>query len=397
MQPQPVYLDHNATAPLLPELRGFIHERLELWGNPSSIHQHGRGPKTALREARKAIAQRIGADPLEIIFTGSGSESNNHALKGLLKPLRNDPDSKNHVLISAIEHPSILKAAESLTDWGYQVDRIPVSQAGVLDLGAFDQMLTPRTALVSCMLANNETGTILPIQDMVKRAHDKGIPFHCDGVQALGKIPVNVRELGADLMSFSGHKFYSLKGAGVLYARRGLALGSLIHGGGQERGRRAGTENVLAIACLGHVCTLGDRVEHEVERLSALRDRMEQRILAEITHVQVTAGQAPRLPNTSSLVIEGVDGETLLMNLDMQGFSVSTGAACSSGSPEPSPTLLAMGLSRAEAQSSLRISLGWNNTEEHVMNFVTELKSVVQHIRSFSQASVKGTKECRTV
>ena len=385
MRSQAVYLDHNATTPLAPGLKPFIAEYLDLWGNPSSIHQHGRAPKAALREARRQVAECLGADPLEIIFTGSGSEANNLALKGMLKPLRFESEARNRILISPIEHPSVLKTAIALKNWGYEVDLIPVSRNGEVDLNIFEHSLTPQTALVSCMLANNETGVVLPVAEMVKRAHAKGILFHCDGVQALGKIPVNVRTLGADLMSFSGHKFYSLKGAGVLYARRGLALSSLVHGGGQERGRRAGTENILAIACLGEMCRHQERVVLEYPRLAALRDQMEARILALIPGVQVNGQGVERLPNTSSLVIAGVDGETLLMNLDMQGFSVSTGAACNSGSSEPSPALLAMGLSRAEAQSSLRVSLGWGTTDEQVQRFVDALENVVQHIRSFAR------------
>ena len=233
------------------------------------------------------------------------------------------------------------------------------------------------------MLANNETGHILPIQKISEMAHSVGALVHCDAVQALGKIPLNLRELGIDLASFSGHKFYALKGSGVLYVRRGLNLPSLIHGGGQERGRRAGTENMMSIASLGLMCTKGDQIIGQALRLRELRDRMEARILSEIPGVVVTGPNHARLPGVSSMSIKDIDGETLLMNLDVRGFAVSTGAACSSGNPEPSPVLLAMGLTRDEAQSSLRLSLGWGTTDADVDRFVLALQEVVKRLRGF--------------
>jgi cysteine desulfurase len=234
------------------------------------------------------------------------------------------------------------------------------------------------------MLANNETGNIMPVARVSEMAHAVGALVHCDAVQGLGKIPLRFRELGVDLASLSGHKFYALKGCGVLYVRRGLTLTSLIHGGGQERGRRAGTENILAIASLGHmIATHGARVAAEGDRVRALRDGLEERILREIPGVRLNGATAPRVPNTSSLVLDGVDGETLLMNLDVRGFAVSTGAACSAGNPEPSPVLLAMGLTRDEAQSSLRLSLGWGTTAEDVDAFAETLKAVVERLRGF--------------
>jgi cysteine desulfurase len=377
-----IYLDHNATAPICPELLVKVPEWLASWGNPSSIHWAGRGPKALLREARANIANLLGVDALELIFTSGGSESNNLALKGLCE---NPKAGRDQIILSAVEHPSLSKAADSLKARGFQVDRVAVNREGLLDLEGLRALLSERTLVVSVMLANNETGHILPVAQVAQMAHSVGAFMHTDAVQGLGKIPIRLRDLGVDLASFSGHKFYALKGCGVLYTRRGINLPSLINGGGQERGRRAGTENLLAIASLGYMCgQKSSEILPQGMRLRELRDAMEARILAEIPNVTITgATGAPRLPTTSNMTIAGVDGETLLMNLDVRGFAVSTGAACSSGNPEPSPVLLAMGLSRGEAQSSLRLSLGWGTSSSDIDLFVNELKAVVERLRSF--------------
>ena len=378
---QGVYFDHNATSPLDPSLLNEMVGWANLWGNPSSIHWAGRGPKGLLRQARQNLADLLGVDPLELVFTSGGSEANNMALKGLcLRP----SDGRDQIVVSAVEHPSLLKTADFLRLQGFQVDLLPVERTGRLAIERLAELLSARTLLVSVQMANNETGHIFPIAEVARLAHAAGALVHCDAVQALGKIPFRPRELDIDLASFSGHKFYALKGCGALYVRRGLRIESLIHGGGQERGRRAGTENVLAIASLGHMCGVkGPEIAVQSERLRALRDHLEARVLAEIPGVAVTGPDLPRLPNTSHMVLQGVDGETLLMNLDVRGYAVSTGAACSSGSPEPSPVLLAMGFARAEAQSSLRLSLGWSNTRDEVDRFVEDLKAVVQRLRAF--------------
>jgi len=378
-----VYLDHNATTPVHPELLAKVPEWLASWGNPSSIHAFGRGPKTILREARQKIADLVGVQPLELIFTAGGSEANNLALKGVAT-------KRKHFVVSAVEHPSVRKTAEWLRAQGATVDFVDVNREGQIDLEQLRSLVTAQTAMVSVMLANNETGHIFPIKEIAAITHAQGALLHCDAVQALGKIEFNLRDLGVDLASFSGHKFYALKGCGVLYARKGVTIHSLIHGGAQERGRRAGTENLLAIASLGFMCGKKSEIAVQAQRIGALRDHMEKRILAEITDTVITGPTGPRLPNTSSLCLAGVDGETLLMNLDVRGFGVSTGAACSSGNPEPSPTLLAMGLSREEAQSSLRLSLGWGNTREEVDRFVDELISVVARLRSFDHGQKVG-------
>ncbi len=379
-----VYLDHNATAPLAQSVAARVPEWLEQWGNPSSIHQSGRGPKAVLRETRNRMAQMIGAGaPLELIFTSGGTEANNLALKGVFEKAR--MNERRRILVSSVEHPSVRRTAEYLESRGAEIAIIPVLRSGRIDLDAYERLLDENVALVSVMLANNETGNIFPVKKLAELAHSKGALFHADCVQALGKIPVNLRDLGVDLATFSGHKFYGLKGVGVLYVRRGVNLESLIHGGAQERHRRGGTENTLAIASLGEMCGFQGQIDSRAEELKRLRDHLETRALAEISGVSITGGESERLPNTSSLVIPGVDGETLLMNLDMRGFSVSTGAACSSGSPEPSPVLLAMGLARAEAQTSLRVGLGWENTQAEIDLFVDELILIVERIRSFER------------
>lgn len=376
----PVYLDHNATTPVHADIKAKVPEWLEAWGNPSSIHWAGRGPKALLREARSQVASLLGVEALELVFTSGGSEANNLALKGLASIA---PPNRRQVIISSVEHPSVRKAAESLKALGFTIDILRVNRSGEVDLEQLRSLLSDQTQFVSVMLANNETGHILPIQKISAMAHSVGALVHCDAVQALGKIPLNLRELGIDLASFSGHKFYALKGSGVLYARRGLNLPSLIHGGGQERGRRAGTENMMSIASLGLMCTKGDQIVSQALRLRELRDRMETRILSEISGVVITGPDRARLPGVSSMSIKDIDGETLLMNLDVRGFAVSTGAACSSGNPEPSPVLLAMGLTREEAQSSLRLSLGWGTTDAEVDRFVSALQEVVKRLRGF--------------
>lgn len=373
-----VYFDHNATTPVCREVLEALPQLAQAWGNPSSIHWGGRQPKNILRDARKAVAEAVGAGPLEIVFTSGGSEANNAILKGVFESVK----SRNHFMCSSVEHPSVMKTMLHLRDLGAEVDFIPVNRQGQIDLEFFKNHLTEKTALVSVMLANNETGTLFPVREMAELAHQKGALFHTDAVQAFGKIPVNLRELNVDFASFSAHKFYSVKGSGFLYSRKGSQFIPLIHGGGQERHRRGGTENVLGIGCLGIVAQRSNQVAEKAQSLARLRDEMERRILSEIADVTITADQSPRLANTSSLVLKNVDGETMLMALDLKGYAVSTGAACSSGNPEPSPVLLAMGLTRAEAQNSLRVSLGWDTTAEQIDGFIEALKVVVQRLRS---------------
>jgi len=373
-----VYLDYNATTPHAACLKNQWTSWLSIYGNPSSIHQDSRWPKTLIREARQKIARHLNCSPLEIIFNSGASEGNNSVLKSVWATFgKNRPE----MLISQVEHPSVVKTAEYLTTQGAIIHWIPVNRSGQIDLNFIDQHLSDKTSLVSVMFANNETGTIFPIQQISQKAHAHGAFMHSDCVQILGKHDIQFTELQLDYATFSAHKFYSLKGTGFVYVKKTSSWIPLIHGGGQERGRRGGTENVLGIAVLHTVLDLLPEASIRIEQMKKLRDSMESRILSCLSDVSVTAIESERLGNTSSLVIAGVDGETLLMSLDLKGFSVSTGAACSSGNPEPSPVLLAMGLTRNEAQSSLRVSLGWETTEEQIVDFVNTLAEVVQKLR----------------
>ncbi|MFZ4404651.1 MAG: cysteine desulfurase family protein [Pseudobdellovibrionaceae bacterium] len=380
---QKIYLDHNATAPVDEQ----IFAQISSWGcgNPSSIHWAGRATKNLIRDARSALAQNLGAHPLELIFTSGGSESNNTVIKGIwLHELAKPADlRRTHYLCSQVEHPSVIKTLQFLQSQGFiSVDWIPVHRDGKMDLKFIQEHASEKTALISVMMANNETGNLFPIEQIVLIAKAKNILVHTDAVQALGKIPVDLKSLGVDYASFSGHKFYSLKGCGLLYCKKGASYLPLIHGGGHERHRRGGTENTYGIAALGLMAARLPEVTEKNKTVAQLRDLFEAEVLQSIADVQIVGRESMRLSNTSSLLIDGVDGETLLMSLDLKGFAVSTGAACSSGNPEPSPVLLAMGLSRAEAQSSLRISLGWGNTESEILLFIEALKKTVQHLRS---------------
>jgi cysteine desulfurase len=357
------------------------------WGNPSSIHQSGRGAKTLIREARNNFAKMINAQGLEVVFTGGGSESNNMALKGVFSAIRTQKNinffeqNRNELLISAVEHPSIMKVAEALILEGYVVKKIPVNREGKIDLDFFAKALSEKTALVSVMYANNETGHIFPIAKMVELAHEVGAYFHCDAVQALGKAPIDVKKWNVDLASFSAHKFYALKGCGALYHKKGIISDALIHGGAQERSRRAGTENILGISALGKMAERFKEIDEKSINVKELRLFLEEKLKQEIDGLEILGESSKRLPNTTNAFIEGIDGETLLINLDIEGISVSTGAACSSGSSEPSPVLLAMGYKVTEAQKSLRLSLGWGTTRQELEIFVKTLKTLVKRIR----------------
>ena len=384
-----IYLDHNATTPLLPETEKFVAANLSVFGNPSSIHWAGRKSKSLIREARTYLSQFLKVSPLEIIFTSGASESNNTVIKTTFLH-----SSKKHFMCSMVEHPSVIKTMQYIQGLGAKVDFIPVNREGIIDLEFYKKHLSVDTALVSVMLANNETGNLFPVQEMARLAHEKGALFHTDAVQALGKHEFNLNELDVDYASFSGHKFYAMKGSGILFSKKGVPQISLLHGGAQERHRRGGTENLLSIASFGEMARVvlsqgPNAIRKKSDEVKNLRDYMEKRILSEISDVKVMAANALRLSNTSSLILKDVDGETLLMNLDIKGYAVSTGAACSSGNPEPSPVLLAMGLTRDEAQTSLRLSLGWENTLEQVDQFVDDLKISVKKIRDIAHSPYK--------
>lgn len=395
-----IYLDHNATTPLAEKSRSAIVSNLEHFGNPSSIHWQGRGPKQILRESRTHLAEGLVCHPLELVFTSGGSESNNLVIAGLyrwqLDKIRDVTNKnvtqilRNEWITSTVEHPSVLKTFRWLESMGETVHYISVDRKGQLDWQQFLSALSERTLLVSIMTANNETGTLFPIKEIAAEAHKVGALVHTDAVQALGKIPISLKDWNVDYASFSAHKFYALKGTGVTYFKKGAPTFPLILGGGQERHRRAGTENVLGIAALGAMARELSKVEMKAQELNRLRNYFESRVTERISGIRWTALESPRICNTSHVVIEGVDGESLLMNLDILGFAVSTGAACSSGNPEPSPVLLAMGLSRAEAQSSLRVTLGWETTIQEINLFLEALEKVTLHLRSLKARDLRS-------
>lgn len=390
-----VYLDNNATTPLAPFLKEHLIKKMEDWGNPSSIHRGGREPKKHIREARKSLAKLLTASPLELIFTSSGSEANNLALQGvffskvlpalLIKNKVKNTILRNRFIISSVEHPSVFKTVEYLKTFGLKVDVLSVDKNGQMDLKQLEGLLEEDVALVSVMYANNETGHVFPINKISKLVKRVGAVFHCDAVQAFGKLPLNLENLGADLVSFSSHKIYSLKGSGLLYAKQGVNLNALIHGGGQERSRRGGTENTLSIASFGLMAEhmLDSKVmSNYFLKMQNLRDFMEHEVLKNIINAQIIGKSFLRLPNTSNILFPKVNGESLLMGLDLKAIALSTGSACSSGSSEVSPILRAMGYSEDEANTSLRISLGWQTSKEDITFFIKELISVVKHLNS---------------
>lgn len=385
-----IYLDYNATTPLWPKwsekLHGFVklQDKFMPWGNPSSIHWASRESKVILRETRQFLAETLKCSPLEIIFNSGGSEGNNTVLKTFLFHYLKNPQRKK-ILVSSIEHPSILKAAEFLSEYGLEIKKIPVSRSGELDENFIQAELDESLALISVMYANNETGVIHDIKKIASWAHSVGAYIHTDAVQAFGKIPVDLKNLDVDFASFSLHKIYCAKGAGFLYVRKNSPYENLIHGGGQERHRRGGTENLFSLAMAHEVLNDFSQILQSNQDLKILRDQFEERVKNEISGVSLTAASATRLPNTSHLMIDDIDGEVLLLSLDLEGFAVSTGAACSSGSPEPSPALLSMGFSKAEAQKSLRVSFGALTTSHEVEKFIEVLKHTVVRLRAISQ------------
>lgn len=380
---QTVYLDHNATTPLHPKVREAMLPWLgELHGNPSSIHRFGQVARNAVEEAREKVAALIGARPPEIVFTGSGTESNNAVMFGL---------TVGHLVISSIEHPSVREGAARLERLGMEVTRVSPGPDGVVPAREMIAALRPDTQLVCLMLANNELGTIQPVAEVGNACRERGIPVLCDAVQAVGKIPVDVRRLGADYLVLGAHKFHGPLGAAALWVRKGLPLTSLLVGGSQERRRRASTENVPAIVGLGAAAEAArEELDERRVHLASLRDRFEERLPERVPGAIVHCASSPRLPNTSHVAFPGVEGESLLIRLDLAGYAVSTGSACSSGTVEPSKTLLAIGLSRDEALSSLRISFGITNRIDEVDGFLDALAREVAELRRVAPAGVSA-------
>lgn len=378
-----IYLDHNATTPLHPRVLDAMEPYLkEYHGNPSSLYRPGREAKTAVENARSRIAHCLGCSPSEIVFTAGGTEADNLAIRGIAHA-RKSPG--NHIVTSSVEHHAVLHTCKALEEDGYRVTYLPVRKDGRVDPDEVARNLTPETTLVSIMLANNETGAINPVEDIAKIAAERGVLFHTDAVQALGKIPIQIQTLGADVAAFAGHKIYGPKGSGFLYVKQGTPIAPAITGGSHEYGLRAGTENVAGIVGLAEAVVLASStLESEAKRLEALRHRLETGISERLSGVRVNSSSAPRVPNTSNFSFQGVDGESIVLALDLEGICVSTGSACSTGDPEPSHVLLAMGLSAREAQGSIRISLGKDTTEAEIDSTVDSLVGAVERLRAIS-------------
>ncbi len=380
------YFDHNATTPLRAEvLEGLRSALEETYGNASSIHRDGQRARQLVEEARRKVAAFLDADPREIVFTSGGTESDNTAIFGAISASAKD---RKHVVTTTIEHPAVLNACERLEQLGVSVSYVSVDASGVVDPEEIGAALRPETVLVSVMHANNEIGTVQPIAEVAAVCHQAGVPLHVDAVQSCGKTNVDCGALGADLLAMSAHKLYGPKGVGVLRIRKGAPFAKLLYGGHHERDRRPGTENVPGIHALGIAASLsrGER-EAEERRLRELRDHLEALLLSRIDGVSVNAGRSERLANTSNVRIEGVEGEPLVIALDLRGFAVSSGAACSSGSVEPSHVLTAIGLSREEARSCIRISLGASNTLEQVEALAGAMEESVGHLRRIAPAT----------
>jgi len=378
-----IYLDHAATTPTRPEVvKAMLPYFTDAFGNPSSIYSYGQEARKAVEEARTKVAQLIGARSEEIIFTSGGTEADNSALKGIAFA---NEDKGNHIITTSIEHHAVLEVCKFLEKRGFRITCLPVDKYGLADPDDARKAITDKTILISVMHANNEVGTIEPVEEISRIAREADIYFHTDAVQTVGHIPVNVDRLNVDLLSISGHKFYGPKGVGALYVRKGTKLVSLMHGGEQERRRRAGTENVPAIVGLGKAVELaGQEMDKEAERLAYLRDKLIEGLGEKIDHIRLNGHPKRRLPNNVNVSVDFVEGESMLLNLDLEGICASTGSACSSASLEPSHVLLALGLSPEQAHGSLRFSLGRENTEEDVERVLEVLPGIVAKLRAMS-------------
>ncbi|MBT3352270.1 MAG: cysteine desulfurase [Nitrospinaceae bacterium] len=386
----PVYLDHNATTPVRPEVAEIINRHLgPAFGNPNSIHRFGRETRGAVEGARENAASLIGAlSPEEIVFTSGGTESDNWALRGALL----SAGGSGHIVTSAIEHPAVLGTCEVLEKTGVEVSYVKPSGKGRISVDEIIAAIRPDTQIVSVMWANNEVGTVQPISEIGAACREREVLFHTDAVQAAGKVSIDVEATCVDLLSVSGHKINASKGAGFLYIREGVHIEPIITGGGQERDLRSGTENVPGIAGLGEACRLAQEgFAGAVEKTARLRDMLENEILERIPDVVVNGDPDHRLPGTSNLGFLGAEGETMLIRLDLEGFAVSTGSACSSGSTEPSHVLLAMGLPKDAIRGSLRISLGWGNTEDDVRRLMEILPGAVERVRQMAPRTRAGS------
>jgi cysteine desulfurase len=379
------YFDYNATTPLSPEvLEQLVPALSEVYGNASSIHQTGQQAKQKLEAARRQVAEFLGCSSKEVVFTGGGTESNNLSIFG---PVRNHTASRKHVITTAIEHPSVLKACAQLERDGVEVTYVRVGSSGVVDPADVRKAIRPDTVLITVMHVNNETGAVQPVREIAEIANDADVLIHIDGVQAAGRVPIDVHALDVDLYSISGHKMQAPKGIGALYIRKGVKIEAMLHGGRQENGVRAGTENVPSAIALGCAAEWLSRNQTELMmHVSELRDRLEQGVVGRVANTSVNCSRSMRVPNTTNIRFNGIDGEPLLISLDLRGFSVSSGSACSSGAVEPSHVLTAMGLSKEEARSCLRFSLGRGNTVEEVDRLIEAIVESVAKLRRISPA-----------
>jgi len=375
-----VYLDNNATTPVLPEvfeaMRPYFAEH---FGNASSIHHHGQETRAAVERARESVAALLGCRASEIVFTSGGTEGDNLAVSGLIR-------AGDHVVSSTIEHHAVLNSCKHLEALGCEVTYVPVNGRGLVDPDYVRRALRPQTKLITIMMANNETGVLQPVEEIGKIAAEADIYFHTDAVQAAGKVPIDVKRLGCDLLSISGHKLHGPQGVGALYVRKGTILQPMFYGGSHERSRRAGTENVPGIIGLGKAAELAaEGLERgDLERMSAMRDQIEQKILSDVEATGVNGEGAPRVPNTTNIHFDYIEGEALVIALDLKGLAVSTGAACSSGAIEPSHVLTAMGLPPEIARASLRFSLGKQNTPNDVEFALNLVPQTVARLRELS-------------
>ncbi len=380
-----VYFDYNATSPLSPEaIEVVARTTCDVFGNASSIHHFGQQAKAVIDVARSNVAALVCGDPSEVVFTSGGTEADNFAIRGAADAL--ESSGRRHLIASAIEHEAVLNTLKALAKRGWRTTLLPVDVSGVISPEQLRAAITDDTALVSVMHANNEIGTIQPIAALAAIAHERGALMHTDAVQSAGKIPVDVRALGVDMLSLSAHKFNGPKGAGALWIKRGTRLSAILTGGKHERNRRAGTENVPAIAGLGAAAQLAvTKLMHEGARLSALRNRLEEGILGAVHGSAVNGQRDARVPNTTNISFERVEAESLLIALDLEGVAVSTGSACSSGTLEPSHVLRAMGLPTHRTQNSLRFSLGMFSTEAEVDQVIDVLPRLVEKLRGLSR------------
>ena len=385
MEQRFVYADHSATTGVRPEvLEAMLPYLKEEYGNPSSIYKKARSAKEALEKAREQVAKAIGAkNTTEIFFTGSGTEADNWALKGVFEGYAN---KGNHIITTAVEHHAILHTCDYLEKVrGAKVTYLPVDSEGFVQLDAMKEAITDETILVSVIAANNEIGTINPLEEISKICHEKGVLFHVDAVQAIGNIPIDVEAMGIDLLSISAHKFYAPKGVGALYVRKGVRLPSFIHGGDQERKKRAATENIPGIVGMGVAIELAvAEMEERNEKLIPMRDRLIREIEAKIPHAKLNGPRENRLPGHVNFSFEFIEGESLLLLLDMAGICASSGSACTSGSLDPSHVLMAIGLPHEIAHGSLRLTLGRENTEEDVDYILEKLPPIVERLREMS-------------